>query len=86
MGILAVAGVCVLILLIGIIKKRGEFLLNFATRTVVCLIAACFLNSFLASRRLDAAVGFNLISVLTCGSLGFCGLLALYGILFLQLL
>ncbi len=86
MGILAVAGVCVIVLLIGIIKKKGEILLNFATRTVVCLIVAYFLNSFFANRGMDVAIGLNLISVLTFGSLGFCGMLALYGILFLQLL
>lgn len=85
-GILAVAGMCLLVLLIGIFKRRGEILLNFATRTVVCLIVICFLNSFFRSRGWEVAVGLNLISVLTCGSLGFCGMLALYGIMFLQLL
>ncbi|MCD7981902.1 MAG: pro-sigmaK processing inhibitor BofA family protein [Clostridiales bacterium] len=85
-GILAVAGVCLLVLLIGILKKRGEILLNFATRTVVCLIVTCFLNSFFRSRGWEVEIGLNLISVLTFGSLGFCGMLALYGILFLQLL
>ncbi|MCD7921065.1 MAG: pro-sigmaK processing inhibitor BofA family protein [Clostridiales bacterium] len=86
MGILAVAGVFFLVLLIGFIKKKGEILLNFATRTVVCLIVAYFLNSFFSNRGIDIMIGFNIISVLTFGSLGFCGLLALYGILFLQLL
>ena len=85
-GILAVAGVCFLVLLIGILKKRGEILLNFATRTVVCLIVAGFLNSFFRSRGIEVSIGLNFISVLTFGSLGFCGMLALYGILFLQLL
>jgi len=85
-GILVIIGVCILILLIGVLKKKGAFLLNFATRTVVCFIVVYFLNSFLESRGLDIAVGFNLISLLTLGSLGFCGMAALYGILFLQLL
>ncbi|MCC8080896.1 MAG: pro-sigmaK processing inhibitor BofA family protein [Lachnospiraceae bacterium] len=86
MGMLAVAGVFLLVLLIGFIKKKGEILLDFATRTVVCLIAAYFLNSFFSNRGIDIMIGFNIISVLTFGSLGFCGMLALYGILFLQLL
>ncbi|MCD8366255.1 MAG: pro-sigmaK processing inhibitor BofA family protein [Clostridiales bacterium] len=85
-GILMIAGVCVLILLIGVLKKKGEILLDFVTRTVVCFIVVYFLNSFLSSRGLAIAVGFNLISFLTFGSLGLCGVAALYGILFLQLL
>ncbi len=85
-GILIIAGVCLLILLIGILKKKGEFLLNFATRTVVCFIVIYFLNSFFAARGLNIAIGFNLFTLLTLGSLGFCGMAALYGILLLQLL
>ncbi|MCC8018068.1 MAG: pro-sigmaK processing inhibitor BofA family protein [Clostridiales bacterium] len=86
LGIAVIAGVCIFILLIGILKKKGEILLNFATRAVVCFIAVYFINSFLASRGVEVAVGFNLISLLTLGSLGFSGMAALYGILLLQLL
>ena len=85
-GILVITGVCLLVLLIGILKKRAEILLNFAARTVVCCIVVYFLNSFFASRGLEVAIGFNFISLLTFGTLGFCGMAALYGILFLQLL
>lgn len=85
-GIFVIIGVCLLVLVIGILKKRAEILLNFAARAVVCLIVAYFLNSFFASRGIQVAIGFNLISLLTFGTLGFCGMAALYGILFLQLL
>lgn len=85
-GILAIVGVCILILIIGILKKRAEILLNFVARAVVCFIVVYFLNSFLASKGIHVSVGFNAISILTLGGLGFCGMLALYGILFLQLL
>lgn len=85
-GIMAIAGVCILILIIGILKKRAEILLNFAARAVVCFIVVYFLNSFFASKGIHVSVGFNAISILTFGSLGFCGMLALYGIMFLQLL
>ncbi len=85
-ALLEVVGVCVLILLIGILKKKAEILLNFATRAVVCFIVAYFVNTFFAARGWDVAIGFNLISLLTFGSLGFSGMAALYGILFLQML
>ena len=85
-GIYAVVGMCVLVLLLGMLKKRAHFLLNFMVRAVVCLILAYFLNSFLAARGMEVHVGMNAISVLTCGSLGIFGLAGLYGVLFLQLL
>ena len=85
-GITVIFGVCLLVILIGILKKNAEILLNFAARVVVCLICAHFLNVFFAGRGLDVTIGVNLISVLTYGTLGFSGMAALYGILFLQLL
>ena len=85
-GIGVIIGVCLLILLIGILKKKAEILLNFAARMGVCFICVYFLNSFFTSRGLDVSIGINPLSALTFGSLGFCGVAALYGILFLQLL
>ena len=85
-GIGVIIGVCLLILLIGILKKKAEILLNFAARMVVCFICVYFLNSFFTSKGLDVSIGINPLSALTFGSLGFCGVAALYGILFLQLL
>lgn len=85
-GIGVIIGVCLLILLIGILKKKAEILLNFAARMVVCFICVYFLNSFFTSRGLDVSIGINPLSALTFGSLGFCGVAVLYGILFLQLL
>lgn len=85
-GIGIIIGVCLLVLVIGILKKKAEILLNFAARMVVCFICAYFLNSFFASKGIDVSIGINPISALTFGSLGLCGMVALYGILFLQLL
>ena len=84
-GIAAITSVCILVILIGVLKKNAEVLLNFAARTVVCFLCSHFLNSFCLA-RLDVAVGINLISFLTYGTLGISGMAALYGILFLQLL
>lgn len=85
-GIGILIWVCLLVLTIGIMKKKAEILLNFAARMVVCFICAYFLNSFFASKGIDVSIGINLISTLTFGSLGLCGMAALYGILFLQML
>ena len=81
-GIAAITSVCILVILIGVLKKNAEVLLNFAARTVVCFLCSHFLNSFFLARGLDVAVGINLISFLTYGTLGISGMAALYGILF----
>ena len=68
-GIAAITSVCILVILIGVLKKNAEVLLNFAARTVVCFLCSHFLNSFFLARGLDVAVGINLISFLTYGTL-----------------
>ena len=45
-GIAAITSVCILVILIGVLKKNAEVLLNFAARTVVCFLCSHFLNSF----------------------------------------
>ena len=85
-GVMAVAGICVLVLLIGILKQKAEIFLNFMVRIVVGFIGVYFLNAFLAKQGIDVAVGFNIFSALTLGTLGMGGFALLYGIMFLQLL
>ena len=50
-GIAAITGVCILVILIGVLKKNAEVLLNFAARTVVCFLCSHFLNSFFLTRK-----------------------------------
>ena len=62
-GIVAITSVCILVILIGVLKKNAEVLLNFAARTVVCFLCSHFLNSFFLARGLDVAVGINLFDI-----------------------
>ena len=75
-----IVGVCVLVLLIGALRRKKEWLVNFVFRAVTGTDAVFFLNGFLVSRGLAIAIGINPITVLTSGILGFPGLLMLYGI------
>ena len=74
---MAVAGICILVLLIGILKQKSEFILNFLVRMSVGLICVYFVNTFLATRGIGVAVGVNLLSALTLGSLGFMAFFSL---------
>ena len=85
-GILAVVGICMLVLLIGILRRKAEIVLNFLVRMVVGLVGVYVVNLILAQKGIDLAVGLNAVSALTLGSLGFGGFLLLYGVLFLNLL
>ena len=85
-AVLAIAVVFGLVLLIGLLRKKAEVVLNFFVRMVVGLVGVYILNAIFASKGIDVAVGMNLVSALTLGSLGFGGFLLLYGVLFLGLL
>ena len=85
-GMLAVIGICVLVLLIGVLRQKAEILLNFVVRSILGVIAIYSINMVLAQMGISHAVGINPISVLTMGSLGTGGLGLLYGILFYNIL
>ena len=73
-GMLLIAGACVLVLLIGSIKNRMEWMLNFGIRTVMGGIAICLINSMLNRWGIDCQVGLGPVS------LGFSGVSLLYAV------
>ena len=83
-GICVIVAICILVLLIGLLKRRAELLLNFAVRIVVGAVAIYVTNQFLQTQGSSIAVGINPYSLLTMGFLGFGGYGLLYGILFYQ--
>lgn len=77
---------CVVVLLIGVIRRKSEILINFVLRAVMGTIAIYFINQLLAYQQLNMGIGINPLTVLTSGSLGFPGLILLYGINLYKLL
>lgn len=86
MGIAVMIGICVLVLAIGILKKKTELVFSFILRVTVGVAAIFCVNYFLESRNIDIMVGINPISVLTVGTLGIGGFTLLYGIMAYRLL
>jgi len=74
------------VLIIGAMGRKVEWLVNFILRAVMGTVGIYFLNYFLASQQLSFAVGINPLTVLTSGFLGFPGLVVLYGIHFFKML
>lgn len=85
-GFIMITVVCALVLLIGAVKKKSEFIINFILRTVLGMISIYFINEFLNWQNINIAVGMNPITVLTSGTLGIPGVLLLYGINFYKFL
>lgn len=86
MSALILGGICILVLAIGVLRRRAEIILNFLVRTVLGVLAIYIGNAVLMGVGIEQAVGMNAISVLTVGSLGTGGFALLYGILFYNML
>lgn len=85
-GMLAMAGICVIVLAIGFLRRKAEIILNFAVRSILGVIAIYMINLLLESAGLEVAAGIGPVSILTVGSLGTGGLALIYGILFYNML
>lgn len=79
-GFLPIIAVCGLVLLIGAMRSRMEWLLNVFMRSILGTVTMYFVNSTLANVGISLGVGINAVTVLTSGILGLPGLLALYGL------
>ena len=86
MGTILIVLSCAVVLLIGAMRKKIEWLLNLVMRSILGTIAIYFINAGLAMLGISLGVGINAVSVLTAGILGIPGLVALYGIGIYQLL
>lgn len=85
-GVIAIVGVCALILLMGAVRKKKEWLLNLVLRTVFGTLAVLSVNMMMEKAGMTVAVGLNPVTLLTSAFLGFPGLAALYGVQFYKLL
>ena len=71
---------CVVILGIGLFRKKTEWLLNIVMRSILGIILMYFVNFALTAGGIVLGVGINAVTVLTSGILGLPGLAALYAI------
>ena len=77
-GMLAIIGVCLIVLLIGAMGRKVEWVVNFILRAVMGTVGIYFMNYLLAAKQISIAVGIN--------PLGFPGIAVLYGIHFFKML
>ena len=65
-------------------EERPGIIVNFFIRALIGMALIFFVNEFLSSKGVNAAVGFNAVTFLTSGTLGIPGVCLLYGILIYQ--
>ena len=80
MGMVALVAICAIVLFMGVMKRKMEWLLNVLMRSILGTIAIYFVNGALAGMGISLGVGINPLTVLTSGILGFPGLVAIYGV------
>ncbi len=85
-GAFVIIAVCLIVLAIGAMGRKVEWLVNFILRAVMGTVGIYAINYMLAGRQLQVAVGINPFTVLTSGILGFPGVAVLYGIHFFKIL
>lgn len=86
LGVTAIVVISGVVLVMGVMKRKMEWLLNFFMRSILGTIAIYFINNGLVSMGIDLGVGINPVTVLISGILGLPGLAAIYGIGFYQFL
>lgn len=77
-GAFLIIGILVFVLLIGAVKNKAEWMINFVLRGVIGMMAIYFLNLFLANVLPGMKLGYNPITFLASGALGLQGCNALW--------
>ena len=80
-GMILIIAACVLVLIIGVLRRKAVFLLRFLVRMLVGGIAIYITNGCLASAGIGVAVGLNIWNLCIIGCLGTGGFGMLYAIL-----
>ena len=86
MGMVVLAIICGIILLVLLLRKRAQIILNFLVRTVLGAIMILLVNDILQKQGFYIYVCLNPVTLLTSGTLGIPGVCLLYGITFYQIL
>ena len=77
---IAVITVGISVLVAGCVQKKKEWVLDILLRGMAGMAAIFFINQAFSGLGVGTLVGINPATLLTCGILGFPGLVALYGL------
>ena len=86
MSAFLIIGILAVVLMIGAVKNKTEWIINFMLRGVLGMMSIYFLNLLLGDVLPGIRIGYNPLTFITTGILGFPGIAMLYGINFYMLL
>lgn len=78
--LIGIIGLCIILLVIGIVRHRMELLVNLILRMVMGIVGIYIVNEILAMQNIAPLAGINGITSITVGVLGLPGFLLVYGI------
>lgn len=79
-GALWIVGILAVVLVMGTLRNHIETIINFVLRGILGMMMIYFINYFFSSRMPGMEMGYNLVTFLISGILGFPGILLLYAI------
>lgn len=79
-SVLWIVGILAVVLVMGTLRNHVETIINFVLRGILGMMMIYFINYFFSSRMPGMEMGYNLVTFLTSGILGFPGILLLYAI------
>lgn len=77
---LVIIGMLFIVIFIGAVRRKTEWIINFVLRMVLGTIIIYFTNHVFHYYGMDISVAINPISILASGFLGIPGVAVLYGI------
>lgn len=75
-----------IVFFVALILKKSTIFITFLLRGILCALIIYFVNLGFVAADISVSVGYNSVTLLTSGILGFPGLLLLYGIKIYNLL
>mgnify|MGYP003402813606 FL=1 len=75
-----------IVFFVALFSKKSTIFITFLLRIILCGLIIYFANMGFEKADISVSLGFNSVTLLTSGILGFPGLLLLYGIKIYELL
>ena len=85
-GMIAIAGICLVVVFMGIMKKKARAAATFLSRAAVGIVGISVVYMMLEAQGIAIVVGVNPVSALTIGILGISGFALLYAIMIYRIL
>lgn len=85
-GIWWITGILGIVLMMGLLRNKAEWVINFVLRGIMGMLEIYFLNMILAMSTFGVSIGYNLYTFLVSGIMGLPGVALMYGIHFYMML